>query len=261
MIDDHCHLTHMEDPDKVVVESMKKMTAIITSCADPKDKEKTLELSKKYKGFVFSCLGLHPEPAVKMSQKEINDYVNFIRAHKDEIVAVGEVGLEYRNITNKLLRKESQVIFRMFVELANELNLPLVIHCRDAMKDCFEILKEARVDVVLHCFSGTDDDLEKALSRGYYISLSTLTVKSMRRQLQTKKVPLDKMLLETDSPWLDPFSNELKNRPWNISFTADAIAKEKGILTEEVINATTKNAIKVFKLKNLRKVGLDWIVP
>jgi len=261
MIDVHCHLSYMKNPDKIVEEAMKKMTAIITSCAEPKYKDKTLSLSKKYNGFVFSCLGLHPEPAVKMSQKEINDYINFIREHKNDIVAVGEVGLDYKNIKDKNLRKESQIIFHMFVELANELNLPLVIHCRDAFKDCFKILEDAKVNVVFHCFSGTDEDLKKALSKGYYISLSTLTVKSIKRQLQAKNVPLKSMLLETDSPWLDPFSSELKNRPWNISFTADVIAKEKKILTEEVSNATTKNAIKVFKLKNLRKIGLEWIVP
>ncbi len=261
MIDAHCHLEYMENPDKIIDEAMKKMTAIVTSCAEPEYKDKTLSLSKKYDGFVFSCLGLHPEPAEKMSQKEINDYINFIHKHKNDIVAIGEVGLDYKIIKDKFSRKESQMIFRMFVDLANELDLPLVIHCRDAYKDCFKVLENAKVDVVLHCFSGTDDDLKEALSRGYYISLSTLTVKSLRRQAQAKNVPLDKMLLETDSPWLDPFSNELKNRPWNISFTADVVAKEKGILTAELLNATTKNAIKVFRLKNLKKAGVDWIVP
>ena len=261
MIDSHCHLSYIDGVDDVVNESMRRIDAIVSSAAEPEYAEKELALSKKYGGFVFTALGLHPEPAVKMSPKEINDYINFIRSKKKEIVAVGEIGLDYKNITNREKRRESQVIFSMMIELANELKLPIVIHCRDAFKDCFRILEDAKVDVVFHCFSGTDEDVKLSVERGYYLSLSTLVVKSMRRKLQTKIIPLKNMLLETDSPWLDPFSSELKNRPWNISFTADAIAKEKGILVEEVNNATTKNAIKVFKLKNLKKVGVDWVLP
>ncbi len=261
MIDSHCHLSYIENYDDVIVKAMQRMTAIVSSAAEPEFANKELSISKKYRGFVFTCLGLHPEPAVKMSYKEINDYINFIREHKSDIVAVGEVGLDYRNIKSDAKRKESKIIFRMFVELANELNLPLVIHCRDAMKDCFKILDGANVNVVFHCFSGNDEDVKRCVDRGYYMSLSTLVVKSLRRQTQTKIIPLKNMLLETDSPWLDPFSNELKNRPWNVSFTADAISKEKGILAEEVIRETTKNAINVFNLKKFKKIGLDWLLP
>jgi len=248
IIDVHCHLEFMKHPDKVIKEAKTKMDAIVTSCAAIKHRELTLSFVKKNPGFVFATLGLSPSEVPNLTMGEINDYVEFIRLNKKNIVGIGEVGLDYHWIKNKEQQKETKFVFEIFIGLANELHLPIVIHSRNAMADVFKSLENARTDVVLHCFSGSPADLKEAIERKYWISLATIVCKSHTRQRLIGRIPLENLLLETDSPWLDPFSSDLVNRPWNISFTADLIASRLGMLTEEVLLQTTKNAIKVFNM-------------
>ncbi|RLI96741.1 MAG: hypothetical protein DRO96_02415 [Candidatus Aenigmatarchaeota archaeon] len=245
MIDVHCHLEYMKNAENVIKEIQKRMTAAITSCAAIKDKDITLRYAQEDK--IFSCLGFHPEEVPRTSSKDIEDYIEFISLHKKDIVAVGEVGLDYYH-TKKPQRDETKFVFQMFVNLANDLKLPLVVHCRDAMKDTLKILEQAKGTVVIHHFSGNDEELKCALERGYWISLGTVICNSKARQEQIPKIPLEKILLETDSPWNDPFSKGLNNKPWNIAFSADIIAKKKEVPVFQVINQTTENAKKAFGL-------------
>ena len=114
--------------------------------------------------------------------------------------------------------------------------------------DTLKILEQAKGTVVIHHFSGNDDELECALERGYWISLGTVICNSKMRQDQIPKIPLENMLLETDSPWNDPFSKGLNNKPWNVAFSADIIAKKKDLPVFQVVNQTTENAKKAFGL-------------
>ena len=257
MIDAHCHLEHM-DADDVVSEAKKKgMTAVVTSIADIADKEKIIEMKKKYQDFVFICLGFHPEIMNKYSDSDIEEYIDFIRKNKDYISAVGEVGLDYTWITKTEDQEKSKEIFVKFIHLSKELGLPLVIHSRngrdnkdgnnDGIGDAIKILSEMECGkVMMHCFSGSESQLKTCIAQGWMISLATVLVKSFKHQRLAKIVPLDQLVLETDSPWLDPDSHELANRPWKIERSAEVLSGVLGMPKEGILEQTAENAKRFF---------------
>lgn len=250
MIDIHCHLEFMEKPEEILKEAKEKMTAIITSVADPKNAEKILNLREKYKDFLFVSLGFHPECLRDYKDGEIKKYIDFVKEKKNEICAIGEVGLDYSQECQGIDKERMKKVFILFIDLAKELNLPLVIHARDAFNDTLKILKEKNAkDVVLHCFSGSEGNLKEAIKRGYFISFATNICYTKKHPRLAEKTPIEKMLLETDSPWLDPENpRELINRPWKILNSARVIAKIKGISEKEVLEKTAENALKFFKI-------------
>jgi len=260
MIDAHCHLEHMEDPDDVIYHAKKTgMSAIVTSIADIKDREKVIALKKKHPDFVFICLGFHPEIMGKYNANDIEEYINFIRQNKKWISAIGEVGTDYNWLPKSEDQARSQIIFEKFIELSKELNLPLVIHSRngrdniegsnDGIADAIEILKNNRCrDVMMHCFSGNETQLKTCLEQGWTISFATVLVKSFKHQRLAKQTPLDQMVLETDSPWLDPDSRELVNRPWKIERSAEILATLLNIDKDEILRITEKNARRFFRM-------------
>jgi len=188
MIDIHCHLEYMTDPDDVIKEAKSKMLAIITSVADIKHKDQILEIRDKNPDFVFVSLGLHPERISKYSDDEIIEYLDFIKANKKRIVAIGECGLDYLQV-KKENRKRAEDVFVQFINLAKELQLPLVIHSRNepgdssCVNDILKILTDQNAkSVVLHCFSGNENNLKYALEQGYWISFATIVCKSEKHQ-------------------------------------------------------------------------------
>jgi TatD DNase family protein len=251
MIDSHCHLEHMPD---IMTEARQKMKAIISSSANPKDAERMLAMREQNKGFLFIALGFHPEYIDDYSANQLEDYIGLIRKNRDNIVAVGEVGLDY-HWTKPEKREHSVEIFKKFIALSNELRLPLVIHSRnesgsgECINDVLELLEEAKGTVVLHCFSGNETNLKTALQRDYFISFATNICKSEKHRRLAKLTPLESMLLETDAPWLHPTSRELINRPWMIEESAKVIAEIKGITKEDVLAATEENAKRAFGLE------------
>lgn len=259
-IDVHCHLEHM-NAEKVIEEARTKMTYICTSVADPRDFDKMLEVAKKHKDFVKLEAGFHPSHFNDFSEIEILDYINKIRQNKEYIIAIGEVGLDYNWIKDEHDIERTKGIFLDFVKLAVELKLPLVIHSRSlfsetgepiksAIKDVLDLLDKFNLRVVLHCFSGSQTEMERAVALGYYISFATITCKSKKHQRLAKECPIENMLLETDSPWLDPHSSELINRPWKIDFTAGLIADIKEMDKDNLIEQTEENAKRVFDFSN-----------
>ncbi len=261
MIDAHCHLEHM-DAGEIVKEAKKRgMSTMVTSIADIKDKEKVLELKRKYSGFVYICLGFHPEIMDKYGENDIDSYMDFIRKNRDYISAIGEVGLDYSWVTKAGVQERSKEIFIRFIELSKELGLPLVIHSRngrdnkegsnDGIGDAIKILSELECDkVMMHCFSGSESQLKTCIAQGWMISLATVLVKSFKHQRLAKIIPLDQLLLETDSPWLDPDgqpgSRELTNRPWKIERSAQVLADVLNISKEGILETTAENAKRFF---------------
>lgn len=261
MIDIHCHLEYMENPEMVLAEARKKMTSLICSIPDPADVDKILNLREKNKDFLFVSLGFHPERITRYTEKQIHDYIKKIKKNRDKIVAIGEAGLDYSYSSDEKSIETQKKIFELFVRLASELNLPLVVHIRsnqhdlkiNAYKDVFSILEKFNLkDVVLHCFSGSEGDLKYALSRGYWISFATNICKTKKHPRLAEKTPLNRVLLETDAPWLDPEtefgSKELSNRPWKIEKSAEIIAALHKTTKSEVLRVTTENAKKVFNI-------------
>ncbi len=251
MIDIHCHLEFIENPIEVIETSKGKMKAILTSVADPKNARAVFDLEKKYPNFLFVTLGFHPEYLLNYQDDEIEKYIEFIKNSKEKICAIGEVGMDFSKECEEIDKMRMRKVFVRFINLAKELNLPLVIHARDAFKEVLEILKELKAQrVCLHCFSGSEGILKEALRMGYFISFATNVCYTKKHPRLAEKTPIERMLLETDSPWLDPENpKSLTNRPWKIFYSAKVISEIKKIPPEKVLEITTKNAIEFFNLK------------
>ncbi|MBI2583128.1 MAG: TatD family hydrolase [Candidatus Aenigmarchaeota archaeon] len=251
MIDVHCHLEHMENPSDVVNEAKERgMRAIFTSVADPKNLADMLILQRKHRGFLFLCAGFHPEHVKDYSDAGIGKYITMIRNAAPDIAAIGEVGLEYRGDYDAIQQQE---VFKRFIDLAMELKKPLVIHCRDAWNDVPKILAEKKVQrVIFHCYSGTESLSEFILTHpAWYLSFATNACYTKKHPRLMHGVPLSRMLLETDAPWLDPerppgVEQKLTNRPWKIVHTAEVVANIKNIDKEEALSQTAENALHVF---------------
>jgi len=254
MIDSHCHLEYMENPDEVIAEAKKRMAAVVTSVPNPDDFQRVFELHRRHPGFVFVAAGFHAEYLERFNDRQIGECIDMIRKNAGSIVSVGEVGLDYFWIKEREQQERSIAVFEKFIDLAAELDKPLTIHCRngtdDGISQTIEVLKRKNAkNVMMHCFSGSDENLQDCLGQGWHISFATLVVRSRKHQRFAKATPLEKMLLETDAPWLDPDSRELTNRPWKIERSAEVIAGLKGIAKEQVLKATEDNARKFFRLQ------------
>lgn len=210
--------------------------------------EKSQEALKiaKENHFMFATCGISPndiDDYVENSLKKIEEI-----AENEKIVAIGEIGLDYYwNKDNKELQKE---LFIKQIEIANKLNKPIVIHTRDAAIDTIQILKEHPVNRkgIFHCCPLNQELIKEGLKLGYYISFSgNITFKNAKSEACVSLVPLDKILIETDCPYLSPEPNRGKrNDSRNVKYVASKIAEIKGVELEEIAKITYENANKVF---------------
>lgn len=219
---------------------------VIIPSVDLKTIDRVVEISEKFEN-VYSMLGIFPTEA-KTYTKEVEDKI--IQLSKSEkVVAIGEVGLDYYwDKENAEIQKE---VFIRQINLANKLNLPLVIHDREAHKDCFDIIKEYYKGgkVLFHCFSGSPEFMKECVKQGWYIAIGgVVTFKNAIKMKEVaKEVPLEKLVLETDSPYLTPVPFRGKsNKPSFIKYAAEEIAKIKGVNIEEITASTTHNAEEFF---------------
>ncbi|MFH1978251.1 MAG: TatD family hydrolase [Candidatus Aenigmatarchaeota archaeon] len=232
-----------EDVDKIVEQAKKEMKAIVASSARYEEGLAVLELSKKHPGFVFPTLGYHP---VEGNNKD--GIIKLIKENKNLIVGIGEVGMDFHWVEEPSKREIQRKEFEEFIQLAKEINKPIVIHSWDAEVECFEAVKDAGVQAIFHCFSGSSDLAKRIVEAGFWVSVSTQVCFSKNIKKIAKVVPLEQMFLETDAPFLDPDRERKQNTPWNIKLSAEKIAKIKDITAEEVLKQTTENAIKAFNL-------------
>jgi len=251
LIDTHCHLDFPEfdsDRDEVIKRARSKgVDYIINIGSSLEGSRKSEELSKTY-GCIYATAGIHPHEADKF---QIKDEIALRELAKiDKVVAIGETGLDFYKNYSKV--QNQKFLFRTLINLAKDLNLPLVIHTRAAHRDTLEILKKAMpVKAVVHCFSGDDIFLKDFLSLGFLVSFTcNITYKkadNLRNLL--KRVPLDRLLLETDAPFLAPQEFRGKrNEPLHVKELAAEIARIKEIDLEEVARVTTENAKRFFNL-------------
>lgn len=236
-----------EISEKVVEDAKKSMTAII-NCGYPKDCEKALEISKSNEGFVFLELGLHPIDIVKMTEEEIKKYLDYIRSHANDIVAVGEIGLDRHWYPDEKHNERFREVFIKCLELAEELKKPAVLHTRKAEEECFEIVDEMKFKRVnFHFFSGSLTLAKKIIDCDYYISLTNTLENSKNSRKIAQKFPLEKLLTETDSPFLSPNPPQ-PNVPQNVRIVLEKISEYRNIPFGEVDRITTENAVKFFGL-------------
>lgn len=252
MIDAHCHLEQEDydkDLDEVIARCRKEMKAVVFSCGNPKDFKKSLEISKKYKGFAFLTAAFHPGYIKDFQDREIENYLDEIRKNKNNLVAIGECGLDFHWVKEPKWREKQKELFIKHIEISRELNLPLVVHSRASEKECLEILeKQNAKKVLMHFFSGKNL-VERAINDGYFISINTLVLQSKSIRKILKKTPLERLMTETDAPWL---GNGARNEPIAVRQVIEKISELEKIPFEKVDEATTRNAREFFSL-NLSK--------
>ncbi|MEM5798251.1 MAG: TatD family hydrolase [Candidatus Aenigmatarchaeota archaeon] len=251
MIDVHCHLEqHDYDKDRDdVISKCKKagLAAIITCCAHPSDFDLSIELVKKYRGFIFLTAALHPEYVKEFSEKQIDDFIERIILHKSDIVAIGETGLDFWWIKECEWQKRQEELFRQFIQLAKELKKPLVIHARDAYERTLQILEQEDARAVcLHMF-GAAHLVKQVIENGWHVSLNTIIERSKKHRKVARDMPLNFIMLETDAPWLGP--GKTRNDPTSIKRVAELIAEIKGIAFDGVWKACGENAKRFFQLQ------------
>ena len=251
MIDTHSHINMIKSKssDEIVQNAVfSGVDRIIVPSAHPQDIEDVMSLIDKYDN-VYGMLGIHPTECQNWTD-DLTDKIIEYSKHK-KIVAIGEIGLDYYwDKSNVEAQKE---IFIKQIKLANDLNLPIAIHDRDAHKDTFDILKEYNKNstVIMHCFSGSVELARECIKEGWYIALGgVVTFKNaVKTKEVAKEIPLEYLLLETDAPYLTPvpYRGE-ENQPAYVKYVAEEIAKIKEISVDEVDKITTENTIKVFNL-------------
>lgn len=255
MIDCHCHLEQKDydkDRNEIVEKCRKELKAVITSCAHPKDFELTMNLTEKYKNFVFVAFGIHPEYINEVSEEEIEEFIEKVRKNKDKITAIGETGLDYSYIQETEQKERQKELFVRLINLSKELRKPLIIHCRDAFEDVMEILeREDAKDVDMHMF-GKHNLVNRVMENGWYISMNAIVLRSKSYGKVIRDCSLDRLMLETDAPWLSPKKLiegvEERNDPTSIRLVAEKIADIKKVSFEEIWKKCGENAIRFFKL-------------
>ena len=247
--DTHCHLSKddYEDIDKVIENAQKNgiYRLIISGCEKNMIKE-SIEIANTHPN-IYLALGYHPEEADEVTEQDILELKEIIKTN-NKVVAVGEIGLDYHYGKEN---KDKQIkLFKDMISIAKELNLPVVIHTRDAFQDTYDILKEEKVTGVIHCFSDNLDNAKKYLSLGFSVGIGgVLTFKNTNLKETVKEIPMDRIILETDSPYLAPvpFRGE-KNEPKNVLYVAEELAIQKGLSLEEISLETEKNIKRIFNI-------------
>ena len=255
--DSHSHYNDEkfnEDREQLIQETYNDgITKFICAGYNIQSSIQSLEISKKYE-FIYSICGISPNDIPQSEQelwKSIEEISKIIKQNNNKIVAVGEIGLDYYwNKENKELQRQA---FIKQIELANELELPIVIHSRDASVDTIEVLREHTVNKkgIFHCCQLNQEMIRQALELGYYISFAgPITFKNAKNAEECVNiVPIDRILIETDSPYLSPEPNRGKrNDSRNVKYVAQKIADIKEISLEEVAKITYENAMKIFEI-------------
>jgi len=254
LIDTHAHLDDRRfnrDRDRVIERAKKEgITTIIHIGFDKESSLNACSMAEKYED-IYAAVGVHPHDA-KDASDDVLELIYNLAKTKKKVVAVGEIGLDYyRDLSPRDVQKR---VFSHQIALAKELDLPIVVHDRDAHGDVLKILKEeraGRVGGILHCFSGSREMAEECIKMGFYISFAgPITYSNARRLVEVARyVPLDRFLIETDCPYLTPEPYRGKrNEPAYVKLVAQKAAEIKGITFEELAKITTANAKEVFRI-------------
>lgn len=248
IFDSHAHFDDkaFEGDLSLVVNEMKSngVVGVINNAVNYTSAKKCVELSNEYDIF-YSAVGVHPEDLY--SGEDFNPQKLLSLIDHPKTVAIGEIGLDYHWDTHPA--EVQKKWFEDQLDFAAQVNLPVIIHDREAHNDTLEILKKHKPNGVLHCFSGSNEMAKEVLKLGMYIGVGgVVTFKNARKLVEVvKELPLDRLLLETDAPYLspEPFRGKV-NESALIYFTAQKVAEIKGILVENVLNASLQNIKTLF---------------
>ena len=252
LIDTHCHLDFPEfDHDRELVINRaheKGVMQIINVGSSVIGSRNSVDLAARFES-VFAAVGIHPHEADSSTDKDIAVIKSY--ALENKVVAIGEIGLDY--FKNYSLAENQRALFKNLLALAKDLNLAVVLHCRQAQEDMLAIIKEFMpLKAVVHCFSGDESFLKRCLQMGFLISFTcNITYKKAENLRDVLRVtPMGKLLLETDAPYLSPEGfRGRRNEPYQVRLLAEEIARLKKLSFEEVATVTTHNAKNFFNLE------------
>ena len=275
-IDTHAHINFSdfkEDGDKVIKRSLDNYTWMILVGSELKSSRRALDYANKYEKGVYASVGLHPininyqesNESQRAGEKEhfnLETYENLAKLAK--VVAIGETGLDYYrldpDIDKEKQKNKQKSIFLKQLFLARQLNLPVIIHCRQAHDDVLTILRDFKQDNpnlfldnkpwgVMHCFSGDEDLAWQYFSLGLLISFTGLITFSKTWDDLIRKVPLDKIMIETDAPFMtpEPYRGE-RNEPMLVQYVANRIAEIRSVPLERIAEITTNNSKRLFSI-------------
>ncbi|MCW1296368.1 MAG: TatD family hydrolase [Candidatus Parvarchaeota archaeon] len=245
-VDVHAHLDDKSfDNDRDEVIKRASNVLILNAGQEPESNRKSIELSRKYNN-VKACLGFHPEFVPNFNDWEIDAEINYIRNTNVKIAAISEIGLDYHWIKDLEQRRRSIEVFKKMLILADEMNLPVIVHSRNATMHVLEILRNFSGKVVLHGFTGNMHELRIAINRGYYFSIAPNVCRSTYKQSLVKVLPMDRLLTETDSPVLS--ADNKRNEPSNVKLVVQKIAEIKKIEEQEAEIKLRENAFKILNL-------------
>jgi len=269
IIDTHAHLNfnaYKNDSAEVIKRSLNNDIGMINVGSQYSTSRRAVGLAGKYVKGVYAAVGLHPIHLetglvkIKTDPEEIKfqtleEEFNYEKykelAGSNKVVAIGEIGLDYywkpktRGRLESFKQKQKDLVLKQ-IELAEEINLPIIFHCRMAHQELLEIIN-SKLRGVIHCFTGTWEQAERYLSMGFYLGFNGIIFKLDLDEI-IKKIPLDRILIETDCPYLTPPQENGRNEPIYIKHVAEKISKLKGQTYGEVIKITTENAKELFKI-------------
>jgi len=254
LFDTHVHLNvdqFIEDREETINRALEAgVTKMVVVGFDEETIRLAIEIAETY-DFVYAAVGWHPVDAIDYKESHL-EWIEELTKH-EKVVALGEMGLDYYWDTSP---KDIQAdVFRKQIHLAKKVNMPIIIHNREATADIIKILQEenaAEVGGIMHCYSATREELQACLEMNFYISLAgPVTFKNAKEVKEVAKVvPLDRLLIETDAPYLAPHPYRGKrNEPAYVKLVAEEIARLREMSLEDVSRITTENALKIFRLK------------
>ena len=249
LIDTHAHIDMLENVDEIIQNALAYgVKKIIIPSVEEKYFEKIIQIAEAYEN-IYCQLGIFPSEAKSWNDKT-EEKIKELSKHP-KVVAIGEIGLDY--YWDKSFVDEQKEIFKKQILIANELNLPIVVHDREAHKDTIDIIKEFNKtsDVIFHCFSGSPEMMRECVKNGWYIALGgVVTFKNAKKMKEVAiEIPLGYLMLETDSPYLTPVPYRGKeNQPAYVKFVAEEIAKLRNENLQDIMIKTTNNAERVFRI-------------
>ena len=247
LVDTHCHIDsdrYDKDRDVILREIEENLEFAVNIGYDLDSSKRSVELADRYK-FMYAVVGVHPTD-INGYNDELEENLEKL-AENPKVVAIGEIGLDYHWMKDE--KEEQKKIFRRQLELSRRVKKPVVIHTRDATADTIEILKEYKdIKGILHCYPGSYESALELMDNYYFGIGGVVTFKNSKKTVEAvSKIPLDRLVIETDAPYLTPTPFRGKrNHPIYVEYVAQKIAEIKGVSYEEVVRVTTENAMKVY---------------
>lgn len=247
LIDTHAHLDMYEDWETVFAEAQAQgVKKVVIPSVEAQYFKKLVDISNS-KDDLYCMMGIFPTEAKTWKDSYSDEMEEFAKNNK--VVAIGEIGLDY--YWDKTFVEEQKKSFERQIKISQELNLPILIHDREAHFDTFEMVKEIKdIPVVMHCFSGSLDFAKQCIEKGFYIAFGgVLTFKNAKKMKEVaKNIPMEYILIETDAPYLTPEPYRGKeNHPAYVKFVAEQLANLREMAYEDVVKITNENAKRIFK--------------